>query len=365
MQNEIEQPDRMLGERISDWVRVNRVMWYFVIVIVLLLAAIVIGIAAGSSSIATGTVLRVLASRLLPENSIETGHLTEADQIVVWLVRTPRALVAALVGAGLAVAGAQMQGLFQNPMASPDVIGTSLGGALGAVLALSTGLAIRSLFYLPVASFIGALISLFLVYGIATRRGRTSIATLLLAGIALNALSGALTSLLISLKWVQWEVAQEIIFWLMGGLDSRTWDHVWLALPCIIIGLVVAMIYAREMDVLLLGEEAALSMGIEVEQVKRIVLAGAALLTGAAVAVSGLIGFVGLVIPHIVRLLIGPAHRVLLPASALTGAAFLILADVLARTLNRPEEIRLGIITAVCGAPFFLYLLLRHQRGGL
>jgi iron complex transport system permease protein len=339
-----------------------RVGVYFVTVALLLCVAFIAGIAIGSSQIAPGTVARVLASHFLPAGWVDLSGVSEAEQVIVWLVRTPRVLVAACVGASLAVAGAQMQGLFRNALASPDVIGSSSGGVLGAVIAFSSGLAMRSLFYLPLMSFVGALASLFIVYAIATRRGRTPVATLLLAGVALNSLVGAASSFLISLKWVRWEVAQEILFWMMGGLDSRTWQHVWLVLPGCVIGLSIALVYARDLDVLLLGEEAALAVGTEVEKVKRIVITGAALLTGGAVAVSGLVGFVGLVVPHIVRLIIGPKHRYLLPASALTGAAFLILTDILARTINRPEEIRLGIITAVFGAPFFLYLLLRHQR---
>ncbi len=339
-----------------------RVSAYFVTVTILLGASLIAGIANGSSRLAPETVARVLAYHFLPGGWVDLSGVSESEQVIVWLVRTPRVLVAALVGASLAVAGAQMQGLFRNALASPDVIGSSAGGALGAVLALSAGLAMRSLFYLPVMSFAGALVALFLVYAIATRRGRTPVATLLLAGVALNALVGAATSFLISLKWVRWEVAQEILFWLMGGLDSRTWQHVWLVLPCSAAGLLIALVYARDLDVLLLGEEGALAVGTEVEKVKRIIITGAALLTGGAVAVSGIVGFVGLVVPHIVRLVIGPKHRHLLPASALTGATFLILTDILARTLRRPEEISLGIITACFGAPFFLYLLLRHQR---
>jgi iron complex transport system permease protein len=184
---------------------------------------------------------------------------------------------------------------------------------------------------------------------------------LLLAGIALNALFGAATSLVISLQFVTYQVAQEIVFWLMGGLDSRTWMHVGIVAPCVIGGVIIACAFTRDLDVLLLGEETAASLGVDVEHVKRVVFTSAALVTGAAVAVSGVIGFVGLVVPHIVRLLIGPAHRRLLPASALGGASFVILADLLARTLIRPEEIRLGIITAACGAPFFLYLLLTRN----
>jgi iron complex transport system permease protein len=339
-----------------------RIGGYFAIVTALLCVAFVAGIAIGSSPVPAAIVARVLASNFLPYGWIDSGDIAETQQVIVWLIRTPRVIVAALVGAGLAVAGAQMQGLFRNPLASPDIIGTSAGGVLGAVLSLATGLAMRSIFYLPVMSFTGALLALFLVYAIATRHGRTPVTTLLLTGVAFNALIGAITSFVISLQWVRWEVAQEILFWMMGGLDSRTWKHVWLSLPCIVIGLIVAFVYSRDLDVLLLGEETALAVGTDVERVKRIILTCAALLTGAAVAVSGLIGFVGLVIPHVVRLIIGPKHRYLLPASALTGAAFLILMDILARTVSRPEEIRLGIVTAILGAPFFLYLLLRHYR---
>jgi len=357
----IEAPRARAGS-VSRGGRASRVGAYFVTVAILLVAALIAGIAVGSAPVPAATVARVLAFHILPQGWVNVSDIAEPEQVIVWLIRTPRALVAALVGAGLAVAGAQMQGLFRNPLASPDIIGVSSGGAFGAVLALATGLAMRSLFYLPVMSFVGALLALFLIYAVATRSGRTPIATLLLTGVAFNALIGAATSFLISLQWVRWEVAQEILFWLMGGLDSRTWKHVWLALPCVLVGLTVALIYSRELDVLLLGEDMALAVGADVEKVKRIILTSSALLTGAAVAVSGVIGFVGLVVPHIVRLIIGPKHRYLLPASALTGAAFLILTDILARTARRPEEIRLGILTAALGAPFFLYLLLRHYR---
>jgi iron complex transport system permease protein len=352
---------KLLSEILSK-ARSRRVTFYFVIIIIMLAAAAIVGIAVGSTHITPGVVVRVLASHLLPDGWVDVSGVSESEHAVIWLIRAPRVLVAALVGAALAIAGAQMQGLFQNPLASPDVVGTSSGGALGAVFALATGLAARSLFYIPVFSFVGALIALFVVYVIATQRGRTPVASLLLTGIALNAMIGAATTFLITMTWIRYEVAQEIIFWLLGGLDSRTWEHVWFASPFVAIGAAVSLIYARDLDLLLMGEEAASSLGVEVEQVKRIMLTSAALLTGAAVAVSGVVGFVGLVVPHIVRLLIGPAHRRLIPACALTGAVFLIFADLLARTLIRPEEIRLGIITAVFGAPFFLYLLVRRRR---
>jgi len=347
----------------SDLVRLRRAVLYFAAVTIALICAVIAGIAISSTWIEPGVVVRVMVRHLLPGGWVKLNGIREADEVVVWLIRAPRVFVAGLVGAALATAGAQMQGLFENPLASPDIVGTSAGGALGAVMAMVTGFAAISVFALPLFSFVGAGVALFLIYLLATRHGRTPIATLLLAGVALNALIGAVTSFVVSLAWRRYEVAQEITFWLLGGVDSRTWTHVRLAAPCVGVGIIVAIIYARDLDILLSGEETARALGVEVEHVKRLILVNAALLTGAAVAVSGVLGFVGLVVPHIARLFIGPGHRKLIPASALAGATFLILADLLARTVNRPEELRLGIITAVFGAPFFLYLLTRQRRG--
>jgi iron complex transport system permease protein len=215
---------------------------------------------------------------------------------------------------------------------------------------------------LPLASIVAALLSLSLVYAIATRGGTTPITSLLLTGIAVGALLTAASSLLISLNIVTWQVAQEIVFWMMGGLDSRTWAHVWLSAPFVLVGFCAALLQARTLDLLLLGEETAQSLGVDIEPAKRLVVATAALLTGASVAVAGLVGFVGLVVPHAVRLLLGPGHRNLLPASAIAGAAFVILCDLAARTVRPPAEVRLGVVTALCGAPLFLMLLIRRLR---
>jgi cobalamin transport system permease protein len=334
----------------------------FMVLLALLALSLLAGISVGSTSIAPVTVAKVLAAKILPHGWIDVRGISEAESVIVWLIRTPRVLVAALVGAGLALAGVQMQGLFKNPLASPDILGTSTGAAFGAVLAIACGLATRSPLYVPLLAFLGAMMALFAVYTIAMRHGHMPVATLLLAGMALSALLGAATSLVLSLQFVSYQVAQEMLFWLMGGLGSRTWMHVAIVAPCVAGGAFVAGAVMRDLDVLLLGEEAAASLGVEVEHIKRVVLTSAALGTGAVVAVSGVVGFVGLVVPHIVRVLLGPAHRRLLPASALAGASFVILADIVARTIMRPEEIRLGVITAACGAPFFLYLLLTHKN---
>ncbi len=335
---------------------------YFPLAFLLLLATALASISIGSASIELETVIRVLAGRILPEGWLSLSGITQQDDIIVSQIRTPRAAVAALAGAALAVAGAQLQGLFRNPLAEPNVIGVSAGAALGAVIAFATNLTAHSSFWIPLLSFAGALVALFTVYSIATRGGRTPIATLLLAGIALGALLSALSSLVISLSFVNFQVATEILFWMMGGLDSRRWLHVWICLPFVAVGLMVALWFTRDLDLLLLGEETSASLGVEVETVKRVILVTAALLTGAAVAVSGMVAFVGLVVPHFVRLILGPSHRILIPASALAGAVFLIACDILARTLHPPLEIRLGVITAAFGAPFFLYLLRSRRK---
>jgi iron complex transport system permease protein len=347
-------------------VHATRFLIFLASTTVLLIVVMLLGVTIGSVQLPFFAVLRAVMDGIAPfHSSVEGTTATNPTFTIVWLLRMPGVVMAAIVGAALGVAGPQMQGLFQNPLASPDIIGVSAGGALGGVIAMATGLATRSMFYLPILSFGGALLALGLVYAIATRRARTATATLLLGGVALNALIGASTSFLITVTWVRYEVSQQIIFWLMGGLANRTCTHVWLGVPGDVVGLAVAFANSRDLDILAGGEEVASSLGVDVERAKRVLLIDAALLTGTSVALAGAIGFVGLVIPHAVRLVIGPAHRRLLPASALAGATFLVFADILARTLDRPEEIQVGIITAFFGAPFFLYLLMRRSRGEL
>jgi iron complex transport system permease protein len=342
------------------WSTSDRLPIVFGGLIVALLIAIVLGVAVGSIDIAPSVVVRTLLAGVLPASWAGwIGSVAPDDPqwIVIWAIRMPRVLVAMLVGAGLAVAGVLMQGLFQNALASPDVIGTSTGGALGAVLAIVLGLSATSVVWMPLFACIGALASLAIVYTITTRRGRTPIAVLLLAGLGLNALFGAATQFLISFHWVRSEITLEVVFWLMGGLATRTWDHVWMAGPGMLIGIAVAIYLSRELDLFLAGEETAASLGVDVERVKRVLLATSALLAGLAVAVSG-----GLIVPHMTRFVVGPSHRRLVPAAALAGATFLIAADLLARTIVRPEEISLGVVTALAGAPFFLSLLMRYRR---
>ena len=330
-------------------------------VILLLLGSALAGITIGSTDVALKATLRVVGLKLFPF-WFSANDVSRADEVIVWLIRVPRTIVAAFVGAGLAMAGALMQGLFRNSLAEPNVVGVASGAVLGAVIVFISGIAVTSAIALPLAAFCGALLALMLVYSLATRGGTTPVSTLLLSGIALAAMLQAISSLLISLSIINWQIAQEILFWMMGGLDSRTWTHVWISAPFITLAMLVSLYYARDLDLLVQGEEPAAALGVEVESSKRVIIVAAALMTGSAVAVAGAVGFVGLIVPHVVRLFVGPGHRALLPMSALTGGAFLILCDLLARTIHPPTEIRLGIITATFGAPFFLFLLLRNRE---
>jgi iron complex transport system permease protein len=283
------------------------------------------------------------------------------QQIVLLQVRVPRVLVGALVGGGLALAGAVMQGLFRNPMADPGVIGISGGASLGAVLAIASKLAWQWPILLPVSAFVVACGCAFLVYLIATVRGKTSVMTLLLAGIAVGGIASSLTSFVLTLAMPNWEIGRQIVYWLMGGLQGKTWIDVALAAPLVLGGGALLLLYARDLNVLTLGEEIAQSLGIDVPRSRREMLVLSTAVTAAAVAVSGTLVFVGLLVPHILRLLVGPDHLTLMITSFLGGALLLVGADLVARTVIAPEEIRLGVLTSVLGGPFFLYLLVAHK----
>ncbi|MCU0228464.1 MAG: iron ABC transporter permease [Bryobacterales bacterium] len=335
---------------------------FYLVTLPLLGVSLLVAVGIGSTELPWETILRVLLARLLPEGWISTEGISNADAVIVWMIRLPRALVAALVGAGLALAGAIMQGLFRNPLAEPGLAGAGAGAVFGAVLAFVAGWSATTVITLPVCAIAGSLLSLLLVYAMATRAGITPVSTLLLAGIAVSSLLSAVSSLLISLNIMNWQVAQEIVFWMMGGLEARTWTHVWLCAPLVALGAVFALLHARELDLLQQGEDVAAAFGVDVESDKRMFIFLAALLTGASVAVAGSVAFVGLVAPHAVRMLLGPSSRTLLPASALGGATFLVLCDLLARVVHPPTELRLGVVTALVGGPMFIWLLLRRYR---
>lgn len=288
------------------------------------------------------------------------------DRLILWSIRFPRIVIAGMVGALLAAGGTIMQGLFRNPLAEPGLVGVSAGAALAATTVIVVGDKLLDnsgwklpFEVLPLAAFVGALITTALLYRIATREGRTSIATLLLAGIAIGALAQAVIGFLIFVA--DDRQLRDITFWSLGSLSGSTWGKVAAIAPFLGALLVAMPLIARGLDLMVLGETEAFYMGLKVEQLKRwcIVLVAAA--AGAAVSVSGVIGFVGIVVPHLLRLVLGPGHRILLPASACFGAILLLCADTFARVLVSPAELPIGIVTAAIGAPFFLVLLLKQR----
>lgn len=288
------------------------------------------------------------------------------DRVVLFDIRLPRTLMGVLVGAALAVSGAVMQGLFRNPLADPGLVGVSAGAGFGAIVAIVLGGALPAAFaerlgyYLvPVAAFVGAWAAMLLLYRISTRQGRTSVATMLLAGIALSALMGAVQGVLVYMA----DDAQlrTLTFWGMGSLAGATWPKLLVAAPFIVLALGAAPFLARGLNALSLGEAAAAQVGIPVQRLKNTAILMVAGAVGAAVAVSGGIGFVGIVVPHLLRLIVGPDHKYLLINSALLGAALLLTADIIARVIIAPAELPIGIVTATIGGPFFLWILLRGR----
>ncbi|TCP44147.1 FecCD family ABC transporter permease [Rhodovulum marinum] len=288
------------------------------------------------------------------------------DRVVLFEIRLPRLAMGALVGASLAVSGAVMQGLFRNPLADPGLVGVSAGAGLGAISAIVLGgllpAGLLGFHAVPVAAFLGGWASTLVLYGIATRRGRTSVATMLLGGIALGALAGALSGILVYMA--DDDQLRDLTFWGLGSLAGATWAKLAAAAPLMLLALIAAPMLARGLNGLALGETAAFHIGIPVQRLKTVAILTVAGATGAAVAVSGGIGFVGIVVPHLLRLATGPDHRALLVNAALLGATLLILADIIARVVIAPAELPIGIVTAVLGGPFFLWILLR-KRGVL
>ncbi|MBV7668379.1 iron ABC transporter permease [Streptomyces halstedii] len=289
------------------------------------------------------------------------GHaLDRVGESVLWNVRLPRVVLALLVGASLGCAGALMQGVFGNPLAEPGVIGISAGAAVGAVGSIALGLSFFGNWTITVCAFAAGLVTVLLVYALSRSGGRTEVVTLILTGIAVNAFAGALIGLFIFFA----DNAQitQITFWQLGSLAQATWPKVLAVLPCAVLGLLVAPFYARKLDLLALGERPARHLGVDVERLRIVLVLVVALLTAAAVAVAGIITFVGLLVPHLLRMANGPGHRFLIPGSALGGALVLVAGDLAARTVADPAELPLGVLTALFGSPFFFWLLRRTRR---
>ena len=319
----------------------------------LLIGAALLSLGTGPVSIAPSKVFLTLLDG--------GGEVETIENVIIWNLRLPRLILALLVGAALAQSGAAMQGFFQNPMADPYIIGVSSGAALGATLAISLNIDFWLLGVHAVAgfAFVGALAVTLIVYSLSMRRGRLPTTVVLLSGVAVGSMATAITSFVMITGKTD---LHQVLYWLMGSLASRRWEHVYMVWPYIVLGMAALQFFARDLNIILQGEENAQHLGVNVETTKRILLVLSALLAAAAVAVSGVIGFVGLLVPHVMRLLVGPDHRRLFPASIAGGAILMVTADVVARTVIAPSELPLGVITALLGCPFFLYLLSRRQN---
>ncbi len=324
----------------------------------LLLAVAVAAVGVGAVAVPPSTTVRIVAHHLLP-GAVDPGTDPLQDQIV-WSFRFPRVILAALVGAGLAVVGVVLQTLTRNPLAEPVVFGVSSGAAFGAVLAFWLGLSAGRV-GMSGAAFLGAMVSMVAVYLLSRRGGVASVPRMLLAGVALSYLFTAGYSYLL-LRTDNYAAAEAVLFWLLGSVAGAEWSSLGLPAAALAVGIVVMMAQARPLNALLAGEETATAQGVAVRRFQAAMLVVTSLLIGVMVAVSGQIAFAGLVIPHVARLVVGADHRRLLGTSALIGAIFLILSDLVARTINAPNELPLTIMTATVGGPFFLWLLRRRHR---
>lgn len=329
-----------------------------VVLVLLLVLGVILSVSVGAVSLPFGRVARILAHHLFGLGPLVWSPV---DDQIVWTFRTPRALLAAVVGAALAVAGTVLQAVVRNPLADPYLFGISSGASVGAVLVLTLGSAAVGGLSLPFAAFVGALLATVLVYTLAQQGGRAAPTRLILAGVALGYVLSAVTSFLVLRASTPGGGAVSgVLYWLAGSLADAKWRY--LGLPSLVLLGATAwlLLRARPLNALLVGEESALALGVNPERFRLELFVVTSLLVGVAVAISGAIGFVGLMIPHVVRLLFGSDHRRVLPLAALLGAVYLVLVDVLSRVLIAPQELPVGIVTAAFGGPFFLWLLRRR-----
>lgn len=305
-------------------------------------------------------IVAMILSLFLGSVFISPGELWGSE--ILWQIRLPRVVLAALIGLLLSISGVILQGILRNPLADPYILGISAGAGVGAAITIATGaqFVIFGMSSVPATAFIFAMVAVTVVYKLSQVAGKTAPETLILAGVALSAFSAAILALIIIISGS----LQSIYFWLLGSLSSASWENVITVFPYVLIGAGVAYFFSKELNALLLGEEMASTLGVDVEKTRLILIGTASLMTAAAVSVSGLIGFVGLIVPHWIRLLIGPNHRLLIPISALSGMLLMVVADTVSRTILSPMEIPIGIIMALVGAPFFLYLLRRRRTQG-
>jgi iron complex transport system permease protein len=355
--NKSEEVENIYSKRASRWKLI------VVLLIIVLFITSVLSLNVGYAQIPFINILRILARQIPLLNSLVPSSLVSStEEAIILQIRMPRILTGVLVGAALAAAGVLYQGIFKNPMADSYVLGVSAGASVGASLSILFGIGFTFLGVgiAQIAAFVGALLTIFLVYNISRVGSRIPISTLLLSGIAVSIFLSAIVAIL---QVIAGERLHVIVFWLIGGFSNVQWKDVWAVLPFILIGVVAAYFFVRDLNLLALGDDTAQHLGVNVDKVKKWLLVLSSLITAAAVSISGIIGFIGLMIPHMTRLVIGPDHRILLPTSTIIGAIFLVICDAVARVIIAPAELPVGVITALSGGPFFIYLL-RKKKGG-
>ncbi|WP_040950383.1 FecCD family ABC transporter permease [Gorillibacterium massiliense] len=327
----------------------------------LLLLSVVVSLSLGSARVPLKEVWDILLHRLpFIGDLFPSGGWKPENEVIVALVRLPRVVLAMLVGASLAVAGAGFQGVLRNPLADPYTLGVASGSSVGAAFVILFGMqSLWGMWAVPFAAFVMGLLTLVIVYFLSGRSGRLRIETIILSGVIVQAFFGSFVSLMVSLSR---NVVNEIVFWLMGSVAMRGWEYSRLVAPFLIVVTVVLVAFSRALNLFTLGEKQAEHMGVNVQVTKLVVLGASSLLTAAVVSVSGVIGFVGLIVPHLVRLFAGPDHKLLIPLSAIVGGIYVVWADTLARLVLSGQEIPLGVVTALVGAPFFVYLLKKRDR---
>ena len=338
----------------------NAGKWWIVLASLLLVCSLLVGVMIGPAGPAWWRVPLELINRL-PFFSIQSG-LTDTDWSIVWQIRAPRVVLAALVGSTLSIAGASYQGVFRNPLVDPYLLGVAAGAGLGATIVITVNRSGTSTWWidpLPLAAFVGGLIAVLATYLVGTTgKGERSSTSLVLSGVAVTSLATAAQTFLLQRNS---DVVRQVYSWILGRLSSATWGDVRLVIPYVVLSTIALLLHRRLLDVLRVGDDEAAALGVNVSRVRLVVVVAATLGTASVVAVSGLIGFVGIIVPHAVRLIVGTSYRVVLPVSLLFGAAFLILADIPGRVLDNPAETPIGVVTAFLGAPFFL-LILRARK---
>ncbi|WP_297405963.1 iron ABC transporter permease [uncultured Cetobacterium sp.] len=328
----------------------------YIYLFLILIITLIISLCIGSVNIPLSKIFNILKY-----NIFSIGEIDRTYNGILWYIRTPRVLTAFLVGGGLGICGATIQSLFQNPMGDPGILGISSGARLGAILSIAFGLASKSIVIMPLMSIFFSFLAGILVYKLGTFKGKVSILGLILSGIAIRTFLGALNSLI--LTNISDNLAKEFLFWSMGSLSGRHWDHIYMAgVPILFLSYLLMRNY-NELNILLLGDEQSLSLGINVNRFRKKILIYTSSIVALAVCISGNIGFVGLVIPHILKKIIGNDNKYILPMSFLGGGIFLLLADLISRIIISPKEIGIGIVTSLLGAPYFMYLLLKYRRG--